>query len=167
MAREAAQGEVCEAANDNAPGQVVVSGHKAAVERALEIAKAKGAKRAVLLPVSAPFHCALMQPAAEAMAKALAEVKMNAPVVPVIANVTAGPLTDPAQIRDSLVRQVTGTVRWRECMAAMAAAGVSLFGEAGAGKVLSGLVKRNAEAAAGLSIGAPDDITAALAQLQN
>lgn len=167
VAREAAQGEVCEAANDNAPGQVVVSGHKAAVERALEIAKAKGAKRAVLLPVSAPFHCALMQPAAEAMAKALAEVKMNAPVVPLIANVTAGPLTDPAQIRDSLVRQVTGTVRWRECMAAMAASGVSLFVEAGAGKVLAGLVKRNAEAASGLSIGAPDDITAALAQLQN
>lgn len=166
VAAEAAQGEVCEAANDNAPGQVVVSGHKAAVERAFEIAKAKGAKRALLLPVSAPFHCALMQPAAEAMAKALSEVKMNAPAVPVIANVTAGPLSDPGLIRDSLVQQVTGTVRWRECMGRMAADGVTLFAEIGAGKVLAGLVKRNAEAAAGLSIGTPDDITAALPQLK-
>lgn len=166
VAAEAAQGEVCEAANDNAPGQVVVSGHKAAVERALEIAKAKGAKRAVLLPVSAPFHCALMKPAADAMTEALAQVTMHAPAVPLIANVTAGPLTDPAQIRASLVDQVTGTVRWRECMAAMAASGVTLFAEIGAGKVLAGLVKRNAEGAAGLSIGTPEDITAALPQLK-
>jgi [acyl-carrier-protein] S-malonyltransferase len=166
VAAEAAQGEVCEAANDNAPGQVVVSGHKAAVERALDIAKAKGAKRAVLLPVSAPFHCALMKPAADAMTEALAQVTMHAPAVPLIANVTAGPLTDPAQIRASLVAQVTGTVRWRECMAAMAASGVTLFVEIGAGKVLAGLVKRNVEGATGISIGTPDDITAALPQLK-
>ena len=165
VAAEAAQGEVCEAANDNAPGQVVVSGHKDAVNRALDIAKAKGAKRAVLLPVSAPFHCALMQPAADAMAKALAEVKMHAPVVPLIANVTAGPLVSPDDIRASLIKQVTGTVRWRECMAAMAASGVNLFVELGAGKVLAGLVKRNAPEGQGLSIGTPDDISPALPQL--
>ena len=167
VAAEAAQGEVCEAANDNAPGQVVLSGHKAAVERALEIAKAKGAKRAVLLPVSAPFHCALMQPAAEAMAKALAEVKMQNPIVPLVANVAAGPLIDANAIQESLIKQVTGTVRWRESMGRMAADGVSLFVELGAGKVLSGLVKRNADGASGLSIGSPDDITAALSQLQS
>ena len=167
VAAEAAQGEVCEAANDNAPGQVVVSGHKAAVERALEIAKAKGAKRAVLLPVSAPFHCALMQPAAEAMAKALAEVKMQNPIVPLVANVAAGPLIDASAIQESLIKQVTGTVRWRESMGRMAADGVSLFVELGAGKVLSGLVKRNADGASGLSIGSPDDISAALSQLQS
>jgi [acyl-carrier-protein] S-malonyltransferase len=161
VAADAAQGDVCQAANDNSAGQVVVSGHKAAVERALDIAKAKGAKRAILLPVSAPFHCALMQPAAEAMAKALAEVTMHAPVVPVVANVVAGPVNDPAEIRRRLVEQVTGTVRWRECVAWMAGAGVHLFVEVGAGKVLTGLAKKNAPEAAAQAIGNADDVTAA------
>jgi [acyl-carrier-protein] S-malonyltransferase len=165
VAAEAAQGDVCQAANDNSDGQVVVSGSKAAVERALDIAKAKGAKRAILLAVSAPFHCALMQPAAEAMAAALTAVTMQAPAVPVIANVLAGPLTDPAAIRDSLVKQVTGTVRWRECVGHMARNGVSLFAELGAGKVLTGLLKKNAPEAQGLAIGAPADF-AAVAQLK-
>jgi [acyl-carrier-protein] S-malonyltransferase len=166
VAAEAAQGEVCQAANDNSDGQVVVSGHKAAVERALVIAKAKGAKRAILLPVSAPFHCALMQPAADAMARALAEVTMTAPVVPVVANVLAGPVSDPAEIRVNLVKQVTGTVRWRECVAAMATAGVTRFVEAGAGKVLTGLLKKNAPSAQGLAIGTPEDFDAAAVQLK-
>jgi [acyl-carrier-protein] S-malonyltransferase len=162
VAAEAAAGDVCQAANDNSDGQVVVSGSKAAVDRALDIAKAKGAKRAILLTVSAPFHCALMQPAADAMAEALAAVAMQAPVVPVVANVTAGPLSDPAEIRASLVRQVTGTVRWRECMGYMAGqGGVTLFAELGAGKVLTGLVKKNAPAATGLAIGTADDMAAA------
>ncbi|MBK8771253.1 MAG: ACP S-malonyltransferase [Rhizobiales bacterium] len=165
-AAEGAQGEVCQAANDNSDGQVVISGHKAAVERAAEIAKAKGAKRAVMLPVSAPFHCALMQPAADAMAEALSKVKMNAPVVPVIANVKAGPLTDPAAIRDSLVAQVTGTVRWRECVAHMAAQGVTLFVELGSGKVLTGLAKKNAPAAQAIAIGTADDFNTALPLLK-
>jgi [acyl-carrier-protein] S-malonyltransferase len=165
-AEEAAQGDVCQAANDNSDGQVVISGHKAAVERAAEIAKAKGAKRAIMLPVSAPFHCALMQPAAEAMAEALAKTTMHAPVVPVIANVKAGPLIDPDQIRAALVEQVTGTVRWRECVAHMAASGVNLFVELGSGKVLTGLAKKNAPEAAALAIGAPDDIAAALASIK-
>lgn len=164
VAREAAQGEVCEAANDNAAGQVVVSGHKPAVERAVEIARTRGAKRAVLLPVSAPFHCALMRPAADAMAEALASVPMQAPAVPVIANVTAGPLLEPTAIREALVRQVTGTVRWRECMGFMAAQGVRSFWEIGAGKVLTGLVKRNAPEAAGLALGAPQDLAVAALQ---
>jgi [acyl-carrier-protein] S-malonyltransferase len=166
VASEAAQGEVCQAANDNAPGQVVVSGHKAAVERAVDIAKAKGAMRAILLPVSAPFHCALMQPAAEAMQEALAKVTMGKPVVPVVANVTAQAAEDPAQIRAQLVAQVTGTVRWRECMGYMAANGVKLFCEAGAGKVLTGLVKRNAPEAFGIAIGTPADLIAAVAQIK-
>mgnify|MGYP001220239215 CR=1 FL=1 len=165
-AAEGAQGEVCQAANDNSDGQVVISGHKAAVERAAEIAKAKGAKRAVMLPVSAPFHCALMQPAADAMAEALSKVRMNAPVVPVIANVKAGPLTDPAAIRDSLVAQVTGTVRWRECVAHMAAQGVTLFVELGSGKVLTGLAKKNAPAAQAIAIGTADDFNTALPLLK-
>ena len=165
-AAEAAQGEVCEAANDNDSGQVVVSGHRAAVERACEIAKARGAKRAVMLPVSAPFHCALMQPAAEAMAAALAATAMAAPVVPVIANVLAAPLSDPAEIRRRLIEQVTGTVRWRECVGAMAALGVTQFCEAGTGKVLSGLLKRNAPGAQGFAIGGPDDFAAAVALLK-
>lgn len=165
-AAEGAQGEVCQAANDNSDGQVVISGHKAAVERAAEIAKAKGAKRAVMLPVSAPFHCALMQPAADAMAEALSKVTMNAPVVPVIANVKAGPLSDPAAIRDSLVAQVTGTVRWRECVAHMAAQGVTLFVELGAGKVLTGLAKKNAPAAQAIAIGTADDFNTALPLLK-
>ncbi len=160
IAAEAAQGELVQAANDNGGGQVVVSGHKTAVERAVEIAKAKGVRRAMLLPVSAPFHSALMQPAAEVMADALAKVTIKAPVVPLVANVTAAPVTDPAQIMRGLVEQVTGTVRWREFVAFMASAGVNVFYEVGSGKVLSGLVKRIAEGANGMSIGTPDDVAA-------
>jgi [acyl-carrier-protein] S-malonyltransferase len=159
-AAEAAQGEVCQAANDNSDGQVVVSGTKAAVERCAEIAKARGAKRAVMLPVSAPFHCALMQPAADAMAAALANATINAPKVPVVANVTVTPVTAPNEIRDLLVKQVTGTVRWRESIAFMAAEGVTEFIELGAGKVLAGLVKRIADGATGTSIGDPAGIAA-------
>jgi [acyl-carrier-protein] S-malonyltransferase len=161
VAEEAAQGEVCEAANDNGGGQVVVSGDKAAVERAVEIAKAKGAKRAMILPVSAPFHCALMQPAADAMAQALGDVTIKPPVVPLVSNVLASAISDPADIRKRLVEQVTGTVRWRESVAYMAGHGVTHFLEIGAGKVLSGLVKRIAEGAAGIAIGGPADIAAA------
>jgi [acyl-carrier-protein] S-malonyltransferase len=160
VAAEAAQGQVCQAANDNGSGQVVVSGDKTAVERAVGIAKGKGARRAMLLPVSAPFHCALMQPAADAMADALSKVQVKAPVVPLVANVLARPTSDPAEIVKSLVAQVTGTVRWRESVAFMASAGVNSFYEAGAGKVLSGLVKRIAEGATGTSIGIPEDIAA-------
>ncbi|NBJ09827.1 ACP S-malonyltransferase [Microvirga arsenatis] len=165
VAREAAQGEVCDAANDNGGAQVVVSGHKSAVERAVAIAQTKGAKRAVMLAVSAPFHCALMRPAADAMREALAGVTVNAPVVPVVANVEAGPVTDPAAIRDALVRQVTGTVRWRESVAFMAAQGVDSFYEVGAGKVLTGLVKRIAAGASGAAIGTPEDVAAFKASL--
>jgi [acyl-carrier-protein] S-malonyltransferase len=161
VANEAAQGEVCQAANDNGGGQVVVSGDKAAVERAVEIAKAKGAKRAMLLAVSAPFHCRLMQPAADAMAEALAKVTANKPVVPVVANMLASAVTDPDQIRKLLVEQVTGTVRWRESVAYMAAQGVTHFLEIGSGKVLSGLVKRIADGAVGIPVGTPNDIAAA------
>jgi [acyl-carrier-protein] S-malonyltransferase len=160
VAQEAAQGRVCQAANDNGGGQVVVSGDKAAVERAVEIAKAKGAKRAMLLPVSAPFHCALMQPAADVMAEALGQVAVKAPVVPVVANVLAKPIQAPAEIVQSLVAQVTGTVRWRESVAVMAAAGVDRFYEIGAGKVLSGLIKRIAEGAVSSAVGTPDDVAA-------
>jgi [acyl-carrier-protein] S-malonyltransferase len=149
---------VCDVANDNGGGQVVVSGTKAAVERAMEIAKAQGVKRAILLPVSAPFHCSLMQPAADAMAAALAEAAIAAPCVPVVANVLAAPTSDPAQIRALLVRQVTATVRWRESIGFMADQGVTLFVECGAGKVLSGLVKRIAEQTSGLPVGTPADI---------
>jgi [acyl-carrier-protein] S-malonyltransferase len=160
VAREAAQGEVCDAANDNGGAQVVVSGHKTAVERAVAIAQTKGAKRAVMLAVSAPFHCALMQPAADAMREALAAVTVNAPVIPVVANVEAAPITDPAAIRDALVRQVTGTVRWREGVAYMAAQGVESFYEVGSGKVLTGLVKRIAAGASSAAIGTPEDVAA-------
>jgi [acyl-carrier-protein] S-malonyltransferase len=160
VAAEAAQGQVCQAANDNGAGQIVVSGDKAAVERAVEIAKAKGAKRVMLLTVSAPFHCALMQPAADVMAHALAQVSVKPPVVPVVANVLARPISDPAEIVKALVAQVIGTVRWRECVAAMAAAGVKTFYEVGAGKVLSGLIKRIAEGASATAIGTPEDIAA-------
>jgi len=155
---ETGKAEVVEAANDNGGGQVVISGAKAAVERAIEIAKEKGVKRAMLLPVSAPFHCALMAPAADAMAEALGKASMKAPVVPVVANVTAAKASYPAEIRDLLVKQVTGTVRWRECVAAMAAMG-------GAGKVLSGLMKRNAPEATALSIGNPAELEAFLKSL--
>ncbi|MFC3693306.1 ACP S-malonyltransferase [Chenggangzhangella methanolivorans] len=158
VADEAAEGEVVAAANDNAPGQVVVSGAKAAVERAIAIAKGKGAKRAMLLPVSAPFHCAMMQPAADVMREALAGVKIAAPKAPLVANVTAGPLTDPEAIRARLVEQVTGAVRWRESVVFMAGAGVTRFVEIGAGKVLAGLVKRIAPEASAESVGTPDDV---------
>ena len=160
VAREAAQGQVCDVANDNGGAQVVVSGHKAAVERAVALAPAKGAKRAVMLTVSAPFHCALMAPAAAAMREALAKVAMRAPAVPVVANVEAAPLTNPARIRDALVRQVTGTVRWRECVAYMAGQGVDRFYEIGAGKVLTGLVRRIAPGATGAAVGTPEDVAA-------
>jgi [acyl-carrier-protein] S-malonyltransferase len=160
VAAEAAQGQVCHAANDNGGGQVVVSGDKAAVERAVEIAKGKGARRTMLLPVSAPFHCALMQPAADAMAEALAKVSVKPTIVPLVANVLARPISDPAEIVQSLIAQVTGTVRWRESVAFMAGAGVDSFYEIGAGKVLSGLVKRIADGAAGTAIGTPEDVVA-------
>jgi [acyl-carrier-protein] S-malonyltransferase len=160
VAEEAAQGEVCQAANDNGGGQVVVSGDKAAVDRAVEIAKTKGAKRAMLLPVSAPFHCRLMQPAADAMTQALAGVTINKPAVPLVSNVLASAITDPDEIRKRLVEQVTGTVRWRESVAWMASQGVTHFIEIGAGKVLSGLVKRIADGAVGVSVGGPNDIAA-------
>jgi [acyl-carrier-protein] S-malonyltransferase len=160
VAGEAAEDQVCQAANDNGGGQVVVSGDKAAVERAVEIAKGKGARRAMMLPVSAPFHCSLMQPAADAMAAALAGVTVNSPVVPVVANVLAKPIRDPADIVGALVAQVTGTVRWRDSISFMADAGVTRFCEVGAGKVLSGLVKRIAEGAIGVSVGTPDDVAA-------
>ncbi len=160
VAQEAAQGQVCQAANDNGAGQVVVSGDKAAVERAVEIAKIKGAKRAMLLPVSAPFHCALMKPAAEAMAQALAKIAVKAPVVPVVANVVAKPVSDPGEIVRNLVAQVTGTVRWRECVECIAGTGVKTFYELGAGKVLTGLVKRIADGATGMAVGTPDDVAA-------
>jgi [acyl-carrier-protein] S-malonyltransferase len=160
VAAEAAQGQVCQAANDNGGGQVVVSGHKAAVERAVEIAKAKGARRAMMLTVSAPFHCALMQPAADAMREALSRVSVKPPAVPLVANVLAQPITDPAEIVRRLVEQVTGTVRWRECVATMAGQGVTTFYEVGAGKVLSGLVKRIADGASGVAVGTPEDVAA-------
>jgi [acyl-carrier-protein] S-malonyltransferase len=165
VAREAAQGEVCDAANDNGGAQVVVSGNKSAVERAVQIAQGRGAKRAVMLPVSAPFHCALMAPAADAMREALATVAVHPPVVPLIANVEAAPVTDPERIRQNLVRQVTGTVRWRESVAFMAAQGIDSFVEVGAGKVLTGLVKRIAAGATGTAIGTPDDVAAFKASL--
>jgi [acyl-carrier-protein] S-malonyltransferase len=161
VAAEAAEGDVCQAANDNSDGQVVISGTKAAVDRACEIAKAKGAKRAILLPVSAPFHCSLMKPAADAMAEALARVTMNAPVIPLVSNVLAATTSDPILIRQKLVEQVTGTVRWRESVAFMAAQGVNLFVEVGAGKVLTGLAKKNAPEAQAVAAGTPDDIAAA------
>ena len=138
-----------------------MSGDKAAVERAVEIAKDKGARRAMLLPVSAPFHCRLMQPAADAMAQALAGVTVSAPAAPLVANVLAGPVSDPDEIRRRLGEQVTGTVRWRESVAFMAAQGVTTFLEVGAGKVLTGLVKRITDGASGLAVGAPADIAAA------
>ncbi|MCD1619199.1 ACP S-malonyltransferase [Salipiger marinus] len=165
VAAEAAQGEICEAANDNDPAQVVISGHKAAVERALDIAKARGAKRALLLPVSAPFHCALMAPAAEAMAAALAEVTISTPDVPLVANVLAAPVSTPEQIRELLVQQVTGSVRWRESVEVMAAEGVAEFWEIGAGKALSGMVKRIRRDSLQRSIGTPDEVRAAAAAL--
>lgn len=158
VAKEAAEGEVCEAANDNGGGQVVISGHKAAVERAIELAKTRGAKRSMALPVSAPFHCALMQPAADEMAEALGEVEIVAPSVPLVANVTASRVADPATIRELLVRQVTGMVRWRESVLYMEAQGVTNFLEVGAGKALSGMAKRIVKEAGMATIGTPAEV---------
>jgi [acyl-carrier-protein] S-malonyltransferase len=158
----AAQGDVIGCANDNGGGQVVISGTKAAVERAIEIAKTKGVKRAMLLPVSAPFHCALMAPAADAMAEAFGRTPPKAPVVPLVANVSATKVTDPAEIQDLLVQQVTATVRWRESVQEMVSLGVDSFVELGTGKVLAGLVKRIAPDAATISAGSPADIEALL-----
>jgi [acyl-carrier-protein] S-malonyltransferase len=166
VAAEASQGEVCEAANDNAKGQVVVSGHKGAVERAIAIAKKCGAKQSVMLAVSAPFHCALMKPAANVMAEALRTTVVRQPSVPIVANVTAAPVGDPDEIKRRLVEQVTGTVRWRESMERMAADGVRLFCELGSGNVLSRLVKRTAPDAEGLSVGSPAEFAAAVARIK-
>jgi [acyl-carrier-protein] S-malonyltransferase len=165
VAEAAAQGEVCEVANDNEPTQVVLSGHKSALDRVPEVGKAFGVRRAVPLPVSAPFHCSLMRPAADAMAEALANVAIRAPVVPVIANVLAAPISDPEEIKRRLVEQVTGTVRWRECIAYMGANGITDVFEIGSGKVLAGLAKRIVKELNATSIGVPADIDAAMAQL--
>ena len=162
VAEEAAQGEVCQAANDNDPGQVVVSGHKAAVERAVELAKGKGAKRAVLLPVSAPFHCALMAPAAERMAQALSEVEIREPAAPVVSNVRASGVGDPQLIRNLLVEQITGSVRWRESVEWMASRGVAGLAEIGAGKALSGMARRIDRSLTCVAVGGPDDIAKAV-----
>jgi [acyl-carrier-protein] S-malonyltransferase len=159
IAATAAEGEVCEAANDNAPGQIVVSGTRTAVERAVEIAKARGA-RAMMLPVSAPFHCALMQPAADAMRYALGKVKVSPPKVPLVPNVSANPVNDPAEIVNGLVAQVTGTVRWRECVLYLVNHGVDRLVEVGSGKVLTGLAKRIAKDTAAVSIATPEDVAA-------
>lgn len=160
-AEAAADGEVVQAANDNDPTQVVVSGHKAAVERAAEIAKGRGAKRAVMLPVSAPFHCALMQPAADVMAEALAGVEIKSPAVPLIANVRADEVTSPDEIRALLVEQVTGSVRWRESVQVMAGKGVTEFWEIGAGKALSGMIRKIDRSLTSRQIGTPEDAKAA------
>ncbi|HVZ13433.1 MAG TPA: ACP S-malonyltransferase [Bauldia sp.] len=165
VAAEAAEGEVCQAANDNGGGQVVISGHKAAVERAIEIAKGKGAKRAILLPVSAPFHSALMEPAAKVMEMALAATDIQPPVVPLVANVLARPITGIAEIRQRLVEQVTGMVRWRESVEWLAANGVTTLVEVGAGKVLSGLAKRIAPSAEAIPVGTPAEVDALVAKL--
>ncbi|MCI0468069.1 MAG: ACP S-malonyltransferase [Beijerinckiaceae bacterium] len=157
-AQDAGNGAICEVANDNGGGQVVVSGSAGAVHRAIEIAKVQGARRSVLLPVSAPFHCSLMRPAADAMAAALAAANIRRPGVPLVSNVLAAPVTDPEDIRNLLIAQVTGMVRWRESIAFMASCGISLFVECGAGKVLAGLVKRIANSASGISIGLPAEI---------
>jgi [acyl-carrier-protein] S-malonyltransferase len=154
----ATSGELCQVANDNGGGQIVVSGAKKAVDLAIEIAKAHGIKRAMTLPVSAPFHCALMQPAAEAMRAALAQTTIRTPAVELVANVTAAPVSDPDEIRKLLVAQVCGAVRWRESMGFMHKAGVDLFVEIGAGKVLAGLVKRTAEGARALNVGVPSEV---------
>lgn len=165
-AADASDGEVCGVANDNAPGQVVISGHAGAVNRAIELLKGKGAKRALPLPVSAPFHCALMRPAADAMQDALGRVEVKAPVVPVVANVLAQPISDPEEIRKRLVEQVTGMVRWTECVRWMTSqGGVTELVELGAGKVLSGLAKRISPETAAVSIGTPADVDAVLAGL--
>jgi len=165
VAADAGQGDVCAAANDNDPGQVVVSGIRAAVERAVDLAKERGAKRALLLPVSAPFHCALMEPAAERMKEALAEVDIQAPKVPLVANVRAQAVSDPAEIRSLLVEQVTHSVRWRESVSWMGAQGVEETWEIGAGKALSGMVRRIDREITVRNIGTPEDVAAAVASL--
>ncbi len=165
VAAEAAQGQVCDAANDNAPGQVVVSGHREAVERALKVAADRGARRSILLPVSAPFHCALMAPAAEVMAEALQGVAMAPPTLPLVANVTAAASSDPETIRRQLVEQVTAMVRWRESVLGMKASGIDSVVELGAGKVLSGLVKRIDRELASQAVGLPGEIEAFLKTL--
>ena len=165
VARDAAEGEVCDPANDNAPGQVVVSGDRAAVERAVELAKARGARRAIMLDVSAPFHCSLLQPAADAMAEALASVDMQDPSAPLVANVTAQPVEGAADLPDLLVRQVTATVRWRESMMFMRENDIDRVVELGTGKVLSGLVRRIDREMSGTAVENPDDIEALLKEL--
>ena len=165
LAAAAAEGEVCQLANDNEPTQAVISGARTAIDRAAQLAKAHGVRRFMPLNVSAPFHCALMQPAADAMAAALAETRVSRPVVPLVANVTAAPISDPEEIKRRLVEQVTGTVRWRECVAAMAEDGVTDLVEVGSGKVLSGLAKRIVPSLNAISVGGPPDIEAALALL--
>jgi [acyl-carrier-protein] S-malonyltransferase len=165
VAEAAAEGDVCQVANDNEPTQVVLSGHKSAIDRVPEAGKAFGVRRAIPLPVSAPFHCSLMQPAADAMAEALANVEVRKPVVPVVANVLAAPISVPDEIRRRLVEQVTGTVRWRECVLYMAANGITDVYEIGAGKVLSGLAGRIDKALKATPVGTPADIDAALAGL--
>ena len=167
IAADAAQGDVCDIANDNEPTQVVLSGHKTAIDRVPEVGKAHGLRRAIPLPVSAPFHCSLLKPAADAMADALAKIEIKAPVVPVVANVLAAPISDPDEIRRRLVEQVTGTVRWRECVLAMAAAGVTELYEIGTGKVLSGLAGRIDKSLKATPVGTPADIEAVAAQLLN
>jgi [acyl-carrier-protein] S-malonyltransferase len=162
LAQEAAQGEVCQAANDNAPGQVVISGAKAAIERAIALAPKFGARRAVLLPVSAPFHCALMQPAAEVMREALRCVEIKPPAVPLVANVLASPISDPEEIRARLVEQVTGMVRWRETMNFLKANGATSVYEIGAGRVLTGIARRF-DGVEARSVGTPDEIETAAA----
>lgn len=165
IAADAAQGDVCDIANDNEPTQVVLSGHKTAIDRVAEVGKAHGLRRAIPLPVSAPFHCRLLQPAADAMAEALGRVTVKTPVVPVIANVLAAPISDPEEIKKRLVEQVTGTVRWRECVLAMAAAGVTSLYEIGSGKVLTGLAGRIDKSLKAQAVGTPADIEAAAAGL--
>lgn len=165
VAEEAAQGQICQAANDNAPGQVVVSGHLAAVERAVEIAKTKGARRAIMLPVSAPFHCSLMAPAAITMGKALADAEVRAPAVPLVANVLAEAITDPEEIRKRLVEQVTGTVRWRESVRWLSGQGVDTFVEVGTGKVLTGMVRRITDGGTGIAVNSPADIDTLIEKL--
>lgn len=165
VAEAAAQGDVCQVANDNDPTQVVLSGHKRAIDRVPEVGKPLGVRRALPLPVSAPFHCALMQPAADAMAEALANVEIKAPAVPVVANVLASAVSDPEEIRRRLVEQVTGSVRWRESVVYMAENGITDVYEIGAGKVLAGLVGRIDKSIKTASIGTPDDLEAAAGSL--
>jgi [acyl-carrier-protein] S-malonyltransferase len=162
IAADAAQGDVCDVANDNEPTQVVLSGHKTAIDRVAEVGKKYGLRRAIPLPVSAPFHCRLLKPAADAMAEALGKVEVKRPVVPVVANVLAAPISDPAEIKRRLVEQVTGTVRWRECVLAMADAGVTTLIEVGSGKVLTGLTGRIDKSLKAQAVGTPADIEAVM-----